>query len=102
MCGTALTIDDYMPGRIVQSDVVVFGKKETISHYFNEVEGEIIDLTKEQFPGGSVIPYGKDKLRATGAQTPEFPTTRDYLLSSPDTKRRYELLKQRVQTVLGK
>lgn len=55
----------------------------TMSHYYNFVDEEIIDLTASQF-GDSNINYDLGEERS-----------RDYLLSNEDTKKRYyRLLKK--------
>lgn len=61
-----------------------------ISHYFNETaQGIIVDLTREQFPHGTIIPQGVDKKK-------EYPSTREYVLSFEQTRKRYEILKKLV------
>ncbi|MBU0959540.1 MAG: hypothetical protein KKB31_06345 [Nanoarchaeota archaeon] len=84
---TALVVNDYVDGEIVWAQVSV--GDESISHYFNLVDGEEVDLTRRQFPEGIIIPKGVPK-------TNGFKTTRDYILSYPKTVERYELLKKRV------
>ena len=87
---TALIVYDYFGGRLLWSSAKLPGEIE-ISHYFNELEtGEVVDLTKAQFPEGTIIPEGQDKKRG-------FPTTREYVLSYPVTVKRYALLHQKVQ-----
>jgi hypothetical protein len=54
------------------------------SHYWNRVNGEDIDLTREQFPDFTV-----SDVRVA---------SRDYVLSYPETRRRYELLREAVET----
>jgi hypothetical protein len=85
---TALIVNDYLGGKIVWAEAVnPEGSK--ISHYFNTVDGKVIDFTRCQFPEGTTIPAGIDKTKG-------FPTTRDYVLSFEATRKRYEILKQRV------
>lgn len=86
---TALVVQDYFGGEIVWAEVVLLNG-EKVSHYFNLIDGEEIDLTRSQFPVGSIIPRGVSK-------TQGFASTREYMLSDPDTVRRYELLKEKVQ-----
>jgi hypothetical protein len=88
---TALIVNDIFGGKIVWAEVDVNGKK--VSHYFNVVEGEEIDLTREQFPKGTIVPKGVDKTKG-------FPSTRDYILSYESTRKRYEILKKRFMDVL--
>jgi len=54
------------------------------SHYWNEINGEVVDLTRAQFTGELVI-------------EDEVVRERDYVLSFPVTAARYKLLKDRVR-----
>lgn len=78
----SLIVNDYFQGLIKRT--IVNG----ISHYFNEIDGEIIDLTEEQFKN-IPIPYDEAVDR-----------TREYLLQNDDTRNRYRLLKERVKHVI--
>ena len=83
---TALIVNDILGGEIVWAEVdLLDGKYE--SHYFNLVDGEEIDLTKEQFSNGIVVPKGLPKTKG-------YLSTREFMLSNENTERRYELLKQ--------
>lgn len=86
---TALVVNDYLGGKLVWANAVLPDGKN-ISHYFNNIDGNEIDLTRKQFPEGTVIPEGIDKTKG-------FPTTRDYVLSFEPTRIRYEKLKERVK-----
>lgn len=94
---TALIVNDYFGGKLVWAPVNVNGKK--ISHYFNKIDDKKIGLTKEidliknQFPEGTIIPEGIDKTKG-------FPSTKDYVLSYPKTVKRYELLKEKIDKQL--
>ena len=88
---TALVLNDYFGGRIVWANVALPG--ETISHYFNIVDGNEMDLTRRQFPPGTIIPAGVPKRKG-------FPSTRAYVLSYEQTQARYAALKEEVDTVL--
>lgn len=89
---TALIVNDYLGGEIVWAEVILpDGKK--ISHFFNLVDGEEIDFTKEQFPEGTVIPPGIKKNK-------NFPTTRDFILSHEEQVGRYKMLKEKVDKFL--
>ncbi len=85
---TALIVNDYLGGEIVWAEAKL-PEGRGISHYFNFKNRKEIDLTRRQFPEGTVIPEGVEKKK-------QFATTRDYVLSFPLTQQRYELLKQRV------
>lgn len=92
---TALLVHDYFGGRLLWAPAKLPEGRE-ISHYFNETEtGEVIDLTRVQFPEGTIIPEGKDKKK-------EFPRTKDYVLSYALTVKRYNLLRENVQRVLSR
>ena len=89
---TALVVQDYLGGDIVNS-LVDLGNQKTESHYFNLINGQEVDLTREQFPIGTHVPPGQPK-------TKDFKTTRDYVLSYEPTQKRYEILKDNVQKFL--
>jgi hypothetical protein len=89
---TALVIQDYFGGEIVRTHAMLpNGKLE--SHYFNRINGEDIDLTKGQFPTGTIIKKGSDTINGS--------TIREYALSFPDTVKRYNTLKERVEEFLN-
>lgn len=73
---TALIVQDYFGGILVRAE------NEGVSHYWNRIGGVEIDLTRSQFiewtPGD------------------EAERDREYVLSFPETKRRYELLLARL------
>ena len=91
-------MQDYLGGEIVNSNVTIEAKSENgvnykrkeVSHYFNLIDNEEIDLTRSQFGKSTIIPRGKPK-------TKNFETTRDYILSYEPTVERYKLLKSRVE-----
>lgn len=85
---TALLVNDILGGEIVWAEVDLFdGKKE--SHYFNLIDGKEIDITRSQFTEGTVVPRGVPKTKG-------YTTTREFMLSSENTRRRYELLKKKI------
>lgn len=76
---TALIVNDFLGGKIMRT------MQDGISHYYNLVNGKVIDLTIDQFEG--IIPnyeIGEER-------------TREYLLSSSDTTTRYKILLQNVK-----
>jgi len=90
---TALIVNDYFGGEIVWAEAVQpDGRK--ISHYFNLIDGKEVDITRTQFPEGTIIPQG-------AAKTKEFKTTREFMLSNDNTKKRYEVLKELVSKRLN-
>lgn len=78
---TALVIQDYLGGDLMRCEV------EGASHYWNLVDGVEIDLTRSQFR--YFLPHDIAV------------RSRHYVLSSPDTMRRYETLRARVARILG-
>ncbi|MET8653923.1 YunG family protein [Nocardia aurea] len=85
---TACVVHDHLGGDIFNCTATL-PTGETVSHYFNVIDGEIVDLTVEQFPEHTR--FSEPKPKAEG-----FPSTRDYCLSYERTKQRYELLQERV------
>jgi len=75
---TSLIVQDLLGGQLLRSTV------GTISHYWNKLpSGDELDLTRQQF--GDQTEMGPVELR-----------TRKYVLSFPETVRRYDALKRRV------
>ena len=75
---TALVLNDFLGGKIMRC------MSETGSHYYNLINGEIVDLTVYQF--NSLPDYNNGEERC-----------REYLLSNEDTRSRYNLLLERVK-----
>ena len=90
---TALIVHDYLGGDIVWAEAKLPDGK-SISHYFNQIKWKEVDLTRRQFPEGTVIPQGIEKKK-------EYASTRAYVLSFPVTQQRYEILKKRVEENLN-
>ena len=78
----ALIINDYFGGYICKMKV------NNISHYFNLIDGEIVDLTSEQFKIND-ISYANYVIK-----------TRKDVLMNEDTKKRYEILKLKIKLCL--
>ena len=89
---TACIVNDYFGGKIVWTNVNIAG--QDISHYFNNIDGKEIDLTRKQFPPYTAVSQGIDKTKG-------FPTTRDYVLSFEKTIERYALLKKAVEAAVN-
>jgi len=83
---SALVLNDYFSGDIVWADALL-PNGQKVSHYFNLIDGKEVDLTRSQFPEGTVIPKGVEKKK-------DFASTREFMLSSENTKRRYKLMKE--------
>ncbi|MCA9336530.1 class I tRNA ligase family protein [Candidatus Saccharibacteria bacterium] len=75
---TSLLVNDLLGGEIAKIKV------NEVGHYFNVIDGKVIDLTREQF-GAQNVSYNDYEVRE-----------RARVLSDEDTKKRYELLKQRL------
>lgn len=89
---TALLVNDYFGGEIVWCEALQpDGRK--ISHYFNKMGDDEIDLTRSQFPEETVFSPGVEKKKDSA-------TTRDYILSYEDTRARYSALKSEVENLL--
>jgi hypothetical protein len=81
---TALAIQDELGGELLRSTV------SGVSHYWNRLPGgREVDLTFEQFGPGAAI-----------ETTPET-RSREYVLSFPDTGRRYRTLCRRLRQHYG-
>jgi hypothetical protein len=80
---TALVIQDYEGGIIQRVRTL------SSSHYYNRLaDGTDLDLTRDQF--GPYEVFGEPQER-----------TREYILSFPETARRYELLLSRVREYIA-
>lgn len=86
-------VNDYFGGDIVWADAIL-PNGQKVSHYFNIIDGKVVDLTRSQFPDGTIIPEGIEKKK-------DFASTREFMLSSDNTKKRYELLKEIVRNNLA-
>jgi hypothetical protein len=85
---TACVVQDYLGGDILNT-VATLPNGETVSHYFNLIDGQAVDCTHQQFPDGTTFSEPAPKTKG-------FPSTRAYCLSYEHTARRYELLRERV------
>ena len=80
---SALVLQDYCGGEIRRC--VVAGTP----HYFNRIDDQVVDSTAGQF-GMVAIDYDTATVRS-----------RQRILRHADTRRRYELLKERVERLIG-
>lgn len=80
---TSLIVNDYYGGKIMRC------MTSSGSHYYNLVNNEIIDLTKEQFLNEEPDYINSEE------------RTREYILSNTDTKDRYLLLKDNLNKKRG-
>ncbi|HEY8886183.1 MAG TPA: hypothetical protein VIM31_01635 [Candidatus Microsaccharimonas sp.] len=89
---TACVLQDYLGGDIL--NVQATNKEGVgVSHYFNVIDGETIDLTKSQFRDGVIL---SEPVLKSG----NYATTREYCLSFPSTNKRYELLASKVAKLI--
>ncbi len=79
---TSLLLYDYFKGNIKKCSI------DGMDHYFNIIHKKIIDLTKEQFKNME-IPYELSKYKK-----------KSDLLKNENVKKRYALLKERVEGYL--
>lgn len=85
---TALVVQDYLGGEIVWSDIET--PRGHISHYHNKIGSSELDFTRCQFPEWFTIDPGVPKTKG-------YSSTREYILSYPATKERYEILRAIVE-----
>ena len=78
---TAILVQEKFPGTIHKINL------ENNTHYFNNINNEIVDLTKEQFE--KTLDYSNSKEKK-----------KEDLLKNEDTNKRYLLLKERVNLAL--
>ena len=75
---TALLVQDIAGGTLLRCRI------GGASHYFNRMsDGEVIDLTREQFPSDAAMSEVEE-------------SSRDYVVSFEQTRQRYERLRQRL------
>ncbi|QOT19491.1 hypothetical protein [Paenarthrobacter sp. YJN-5] len=78
---TALVIQNRLGGQLMRTTA------DGVSHYFNLLpDGTTVDLTRDQFP-------------VTARFTEVEARTRDYVLSHPETRRRYHRLIRRLHGI---
>ncbi len=90
---TACVVQDYLGGYILNT-VATLPDDQTVSHYFNIVDGKTIDLTRQQFPEGTIFTKPAEKRG-------RYSSTREYCLSYESTRLRYESLRSRVADYIG-
>jgi len=86
---TALVAQDYLGGEL-QKLVTIFNGREE-SHYRNIlIDGSIFDACRSQYPENQDLQISQVALK-------DFNSVREKRLNEPDTVRRYELLRARVE-----
>ena len=100
---TALILEKYLGGKILWAKAQLPNGKE-VSHYWNYILNQEIDITRKQFPKDTIIPKGvemierkkdNDKLKA-------YDNNKEYILSYTKTMERYKILEARVDEILCK
>ncbi|MDE2001036.1 MAG: hypothetical protein KGI60_00535 [Patescibacteria group bacterium] len=84
----ALIVQDYFGGDLMKTELTALPKYAHLrSHYFNRITHDTeVDLASDQFDEGrdrELVPCGKV-------------ATREGVLSDPDTRRKYEMLKRKL------
>ncbi|MGW6423031.1 YunG family protein [Nocardia sp. NPDC055053] len=90
---TACVVNDHLGGDILHTTATL-PNGDTVSHYFNLIDGRPVDLTSEQFPEHT-------QFSEPAPKTKGFASTREFCLSYEHTKQRYELLRTRVAECLS-
>lgn len=86
---SSLVVQDYFGGDLLKYSVT--GKSIEESHYFNQLaDGNIVDVTKSQYN----FPVS---MKPSTVSHIGFASIREKRLSDDDTRRRYRLLKDRVE-----
>lgn len=90
---TALVAQDYLGGDLQRLITVFDGKKE--SHYRNILDnGAIFDASRTQYPE-------EQDLRVTAVTHNEFNSIREKLLDEPEVRYRYNILRLKVEQIIG-
>jgi hypothetical protein len=82
---TSAIIQDLMGGEVVWGEVRLPNGRR-ISHYWNRIGDAEIDMTRGQFPPGTLFP-------CAGRRHSDTADARAYVLSSTRTRERYERLR---------
>lgn len=91
---TALVVQDYFGGQILNTIASLPDDPQlTSSHYFNVIDGKVVDLTRQQFSANVIFSESREKREG-------FPSARDYMLSFPSTVERYKKLKEKISKIL--
>jgi hypothetical protein len=90
---TALVVQDYLGGEIINIKAIT--PNGEVSHYYNIINGKIVDITIDQFDNS--VTFYDEKTSKGGYQS-----LRDYCLSFEDTAKRYALLEDSVSKYIAK
>lgn len=90
---TACVVQDYLGGDILNVRALNSGGVG-MSHYFNIIDGKIVDLTRGQFKSGTTFSKPASK-------TGNYATTREYCLSFTVTNERYQILLSKVAKLVN-
>ena len=86
----SLLSQDLFGGKIVKVSLEDTSYEKYKSHYFNIIDNKEYDFTIEQFEGNPYLNKGRQE------------KDREEIFSSSDTKRRYEILKDRFNDIIKK
>lgn len=89
---TACVLQDFIGGDILWGEAQQ-PDGQRVSHFFNRVNGQGIDMTASQFPPGTIMPKGQGY--------PGAASTRAHILAYPETVARYQKLKARVEQLMA-
>lgn len=90
---TALVVQYFLGGELEKMTTVFEGQLE--SHYYNVLpDGTKLDLAGKQYPADQELTPSEVNLRG-------FASVRDKMMHEPGTKKRYEILLERVKQKLG-
>ncbi|MCL4373925.1 hypothetical protein M1367_03560 [Candidatus Marsarchaeota archaeon] len=80
---TATVVNDHFGGTILRTEVK--GVEHVSSHYYNQLpDGRVVDFTKQQFDSNATFENEQGR-------------TKEYIISYPKTKERYELLLRKIE-----
>ena len=96
---SACLVQDVLGGEILWTKAVCLDGKE-YSHYFNVLpNGAVLDMTRQQFPDGTVLVPDGGIPKTHSNSGKDFGSTRDYVLSYQTTRDRYMRLRRQYQTL---
>jgi hypothetical protein len=94
---TSLIVQDFAGGDIVVTEARL-PNGGTTKHFYNKFYTPSvceIDLTRDQFPPGTLLPHGNSIVE-------DYPSVREYILAFPSTVQRYQALHRAVLSVLSR
>ena len=89
---SSLLLQEFLGGEI-ERVYVIQPDGERVSHWRNRIDGDVVDLTLDQFPANVQIEPREGTMTKAEAQA--------YAFTNEATKARFALLKSRVETLLA-